>query len=259
MILPLNELKTQDFFLSKINIFYQCPTYRELNPKSRTHNGFLYIIRGNCHYYHEKGDFSLSAGSVVYLPYGSHHRLVIESPQIEFYRIDFRLEVEGEIALFSDTPMKLCHHAPAECVEAIRAMAEGFQFVQDSVAKAALLCTVFRSLADTENDPLQEKLSPATDYLLEHLTQKVSCSQLAQLCCLSTAQFYNLFHEKYGMPPLEYRNDLLAKRASLLLRDGSFSVTEVADMLGFESVSYFSRFFKKHKGISPSQYYHRHN
>ena len=56
------------------------------------------------------------------------------------------------------------------------------------------------------------------------------------------------------MPPLEYRSSLLAKRASQLLREGSFSVTEVAEMLGFESVSYFSRFFKKHKGISPSKY-----
>jgi AraC-like DNA-binding protein len=89
---------------------------------------------------------------------------------------------------------------------------------------------------------------------LEHLTEKVSCAFLAKLCCLSTAQFYNLFHAEYGVPPLEYRNDLLVRRATLLLKDGSYSVTEVAETLGFESVSYFSRFFKKHKGISPAQY-----
>ena len=259
MILPLEELKNHDFSLSKIHIFHQKPVYRELNPKGRKSNGFLYILHGNCHYYHENGDFSLSTGSVVYLPYGSRHRLIIESEDIEFYRIDFRLEVGDEVALFSDHPIKICHTAPAECAEAIQALAEGYQFVQDTVAKAALLCTVLQSLSTNLNTPRKEKLAPATNYLLEHLTDKVSCTLLAEKCCLSTAQFYNLFHAEYGMPPLEYRNRLLMRRATLLLRDGGFSVTEVGEMLGFESASYFSRFFKKHKGVSPAQYLHKHN
>lgn len=254
MIISLDELKNHDFSLSKIHIFHQKPVYRELSPQGRKSNGFLYIIRGNCHYYHENGDFSLSSGSVVYLPYGSRHRLVIESEDIEFYRIDFRLEVDGEVALFSGHPIKLCHTAPAECAEAIQSLAEGYQFVQDTVAKAALLCTVLHSLSTAVSNPRKEKLAPAINYLLEHLTEKVSCSFLAEKCCLSTAQFYNLFHAEYGMPPLEYRSRLLVRRATLLLRDGSFSVTEIAEMLGFESVSYFSRFFKKHTGLSPAQY-----
>jgi AraC-like DNA-binding protein len=56
------------------------------------------------------------------------------------------------------------------------------------------------------------------------------------------------------MTPLEYRDALLMGRAKLLLRDGTFSIKEIADVLGFESVSYFSRFFKKNRGLSPSQY-----
>lgn len=259
MIIPLEELKNHDFALSKINIIHQKPTYRELSPTNRKPNGFLYIIRGNCHYYHENGDFPLGPESVVYLPSGSRHKLVIESEDIEFYRIDFHLEKDGEIVLFSPSPLKLCSHAPAECIEAIRTMAERYQFVHDSVAKASLLCTILSSLCTPTDNPRKQKLDPAIHYLLEHLTEKVSCAELARLCCLSTARFYDLFHAEYGMPPLEYRSSLLTKRASLLLRDGSFSVTEVAEMLGFESVSYFSRFFKKHKGVSPAQYIHKHN
>ena len=254
MIMPLEALRNREFSLSKIQIFHQKPIYRELSPSSRKANGFLYIIQGKCHYYHQEGDFSLEAGSVVYLPKGSHHRLVIESQEIAFYRIDFLLQADGEEVLFSHHPIKLCHTAPTECSEAIRALGEGYQFVQDTVAKKALLCQVLRSLASASCSPRQEKLAPATAYLLEHLTEKVSCESLAKLCCLSTARFYDLFREEYGMPPLEYRSSLLAKRASQLLCDGSFSVTEVAEMLGFESVSYFSRFFKKHKGIAPSKY-----
>lgn len=254
MIISLEELKNHDFSLSKIHIFHQKPVYRELSPQGRKNNGFLYILRGRCHYYHENGDFSLEAGSVVYLPYGSRHKLIIESEDIEFYRIDFRLEVGGEVVLFSSTPMKLCSHAPVACVEALTTLAEKYQFVQDTVAKASLLCAALQSLSDMERNPQRDKLAPATEYLLEHLTDKVSCEHLARLCLLSTARFYELFHSEYGLPPLEYRSKLLIRRAKLLLRDGSFSVTEIADMLGFESVSYFSRFFKKHTGLSPAQY-----
>ena len=53
---------------------------------------------------------------------------------------------------------------------------------------------------------------------------------------------------------MEYRNTLLLQKAESLLRSGSFTVTEISQMLGFESVSYFSRFFKKHTGSSPSAF-----
>ena len=254
MILSLSDLQSRDFALSKIQIYHQKPTYRELNPNSRKNNGFLYILRGSCHYYHDRGDFALEAGSVVYLPKGSRHRLVIDSESIEFYRIDFTLTVDGEIALFSDHPVKLCTVAPPEAAESFTAMAENYQFVDNTVAKTALLCRAFQVLCDPADTKERKKLAPATAYLLEHLTEKVSCEYLAKLCALSTARFYDLFHTEYGMAPLEYRSKLLIRRAKQLFRDGSFSVSEIADILGFESVSYFSRFFKKHTGRSPAQY-----
>ena len=254
MILSLSDLQNHDFALSKIQIYHQRPVYRELNPNSRKHNGFLYILRGACHYYHDRGDFSLEAGSVVYLPKGSRHRLVIESESIEFYRIDFILTIDGEAALFSDHPVKLCAVAPAEAAEAFTTLAENYQFVDNTVAKQALLCRAFGALCDPADSKEQKKLAPATAYLLEHLTEKVSCENLARLCALSTARFYDLFRGEYGMAPLEYRAKLLTRRAKQLLRDGSFTVTEIAEMLGFESVSYFSRFFKKHTGVSPARY-----
>lgn len=256
MILPFETLKNQDFQLRNINIFHQKPAYRKLTPKinGRIANGFLYILHGNARYSFAQGNFLLEPGSVVYLPEGSRHTFEVLSEKIEFYRIDFDLVVNGEIALFSTHPIKLCHSAGRECSEAVQEMAEHFQFLHDTVSKTALLCTIFRSLQRETESKNAAKLSPAIRYLLEHLTEKVNCAHLASLCFLSTAQFYNLFHEEYHMAPLEYRNTLLSHRAALLLQAGSFSVTEIAEMLGFESVSYFSRFFKKHRGVSPSRF-----
>lgn len=256
MILPLEQLKHHDFTLKNVNIFHQTPTYRVLTPRpnGRRANGFLYILHGHCRYVFEGGSFELVPGSVTYLPTGSKHTFEVLSDDIEFYRIDFDLEVDGEIARFSTRPIKLCHTADHACSEAVQRLADGYEFLHDSVAKNALLCTIFHSLEKETASKNAVKLSPAVRYLLEHLTEKVNCAHLAGLCYLSTAQFYNLFHEEFGCAPLEYRNSLILQKAETFLRSGSFSVTEISEMLGFESVSYFSRFFKKHSGTSPSEF-----
>ena len=259
MILSLNDLRKYDFQLSKINIFHQKPSYRTLDMRCRSTNGFLFILQGNCTYSYEGGSFSLEPGSVAYLPYGSAHHLEIHSEDIAFYRIDFHLTLDGEIALFSYVPLKICHAVPEECARAVEALMDHCQFVQNSIRKAELMCTIFRTLPAKPASARRERLSPAIRYLRANLTEKIDCSGLAQACNLSSAQFYNLFHGEYGMSPLEYRDSLLLDRAELLLRDGDFSVSEVAEMLGFETVSYFSRFFKKHKGVSPSKLQARHS
>lgn len=254
MIIDLESLRNQDFSLSRINVFHQKPDYRRKRILSRRPNGFLYILHGHCRYLYGDEGFDLSPGSLVYLPMGSDHTLMVDSEEFEFYRIDFKVTVDGEVAFFSDVPLKLCHRASAEVAEAIQTLADRYEFMQDTMAKTELLCRIFRGVCDMTVNPRREKLAPAIAFLLEHMTEGINCQHLAQLCSLSTAQFYNLFHQEYQATPLEYRNALLMRRATLLLRDETFPVAEIAETLGFESVSYFSRFFKKHRGISPSEY-----
>lgn len=253
MILTINELCKIDFQLSKINIFHQKPRYRKLQVKHRGATSFLFILHGHCTYFFDGSSFELVPGSVVYLPYGSTHDLEVHSEVFEFHRIDFQLTVDNEIVLFSNAPQKMCHVAPNECMEAVQALLTHCQFVHNSIRKTELMCTIFRTLATKPANARRERLSPAIQYLLEHLTDKIDCSYLAQVCSLGSAQFYNLFREEYHVTPLEYRDNILMNRAVILLENGAFSVAEVAEMLGFESVSYFSRFFKKHRGVSPSK------
>ena len=254
MLVDLETLSVRDFQLSSINVFYQKPVYREIHQKYRNYNGFLYIFEGKCRYVFRDESFTLTPGSLVYLPLGSVHDMFVDSPSIEFCRIDFRLEVDGELALFSDAPMKLCDQVSPELAETIQILSDRYQIVQDTVAKKELLCRIFRLIGSMTQTPRREKLTPAIRYLLAHLTKPVDSDTLASTCHLSKAQFYNLFQKEYAMTPLAYRDALLMRRAVLLLRDGAFSVAEIAETLGFSSVSYFSRFFKKHKGVSPSEY-----
>ena len=254
MILPFEDLEHYDFQLSDINIYLQKPGYRSLDISWRKYNGFLCILHGEGVYSFHGGNVTLSPGTVVYLPIGSVHQLTITTEEFEFYRIDFKIQIHDNLVFFSELPLKIADSFPKECLEAIQSLYENYRFVNNTVAKTELMCRIFRTLRSSVVSPRALRLAPAIRYLLEHLTEKINCRQLAEMCCLSTAQFYNLFHAEYDTTPLEYRNKLLMNQAILLLKNGEFTVTEVSEMLGFESVAYFSRFFKKHQGIAPSEY-----
>ena len=190
--------------------------------------------------------------AVCYLPTGSNHLFEILADDTEIYRIDFRVTAGDEVVLFSDAPLLVTDHPSAECMGIMHKMANDFAISQNSVAKMELLCAIFRSLARSATSC--RRTAPAVEYLQKHPAQRICVGDLAKLCNLGTAQFYNLFQAEYDTTPLAYRDSILLQRAEMLLQAGDFSVGEVAEMLGFESAAYFSRFFKKHREMSPSKF-----
>lgn len=254
MIVPFDELRKHEFSLSDIKVIFQNPQYSFLVQKNRQCNGFLYILEGSCRYEFEGGEFSLSEGGVTYLPLGSRHTFTITSESISFYRIDFTVSIGDEVVLFSDRPIKITDKAPTECVEAVTSLEKDFGIDEDSVARMQKLCSVFSCLQKKNVSHNAKRLMPAVKYLQENIAVGVGCATLAELCFLSTSRFYELFGAEFGMTPLEYRDRMLIKRASAMLTAGDVSVREVALAVGFENAAYFSRFFKKHTGVAPSEY-----
>ena len=66
-----------------------------------------------------------------------------------------------------------------------------------------------------------------------------------------------LFKKEVGVSPLEYMTSLRMKSAETLLTamwTNEYSITEIAQMCGFEDALYFSRVFKKYYGCAPSNF-----
>jgi AraC-like DNA-binding protein len=80
----------------------------------------------------------------------------------------------------------------------------------------------------------------------------VSIEDLAGQAGITADHLRELFRLRFGMRPLEYRTGLRLARARELLSTSTLNVKEVAHKVGFSDALYFSRVFKQHFGMSPS-------
>ena len=98
------------------------------------------------------------------------------------------------------------------------------------------------------------RFASVVQYVDRHYKEAISTRRLAEMCYLSEGHFCRFFKAATGKTPLAYINEYRVDRAALLLRRTDSSITEVALATGFPDVNYFSRVFRKVRGMSPSAY-----
>ncbi|HEX6358160.1 helix-turn-helix transcriptional regulator [Actinophytocola sp.] len=77
---------------------------------------------------------------------------------------------------------------------------------------------------------------------------------LARIALMSPTHFTRSFRSTFGETPHRYLQRRRIERAMALLRGTSVTVTEVAGLVGFESLGTFSRTFRSIVGVSPTEY-----
>lgn len=90
--------------------------------------------------------------------------------------------------------------------------------------------------------------------MLRQLDQRTNLEELARELGCSYSRFRFAFKEQTGHAPREFENRIKLNRSRDLLLHNQLSVSETADALGYSSVFYFSRAFKRTFGQSPQQW-----
>jgi signal transduction histidine kinase/DNA-binding response OmpR family regulator len=81
-----------------------------------------------------------------------------------------------------------------------------------------------------------------------------SVEQLSQEIGIDRTYLYRKMQSIVGQTPSEFMRSVRLKRAAQLLSQGGFGVAQVASMVGFNTVRYFSQHFKEMFGVNPAQY-----
>ncbi len=77
---------------------------------------------------------------------------------------------------------------------------------------------------------------------------------LCSLLNMSRTSFYNKLKALTAQAPADFVRNIRLKHAANLLKEGKYSITEVAERTGFCDGKYFREVFKKYFNVSPSQY-----
>ena len=101
---------------------------------------------------------------------------------------------------------------------------------------------------------LQKEMEHAQQYFQEHYNEDIQIKDYAKARSMSVSWFLRNFKEFVGKPPAQYLLTLRMNNAVSLLETTDYNVTEISAIIGYDNPLYFSRLFKRHKGVSPSEY-----
>lgn len=134
------------------------------------------------------------------------------------------------------------------------------QFGAEQMLKLRLELMLIAMLRDSvtqngsKDGTAESKMMEICGYIDEHYREKIQLDNLCFLFGTNKTTLCQSFKRLYGTTVLDYINGLRIQEAKRLLCEKQMSVTRISEQLGFSSIHYFCRLFKKETGQSPKEY-----
>jgi len=135
------------------------------------------------------------------------------------------------------------HHSKEQAVQFLRDMSQ----------------YVFQSAKREQNDRTDRIIHKLNRYIEDNLNADLSLTVLADAVYLNPSYLSNLYKTYTGRNISEYITELRVERAKSMLANSQAKVQEIGMAIGFDAAGYFTRFFKKHVGVTPQEFRSRLN
>ena len=93
-----------------------------------------------------------------------------------------------------------------------------------------------------------------TEYMEANLSEHLSIDQICRENMIGRTQLQKIFQKEAGLGVIEYFSKMKIDTAKHMIRIGKMNFTQISEQLGYSSIHYFSRQFKKLAGMTPSEY-----
>jgi AraC-like DNA-binding protein/mannose-6-phosphate isomerase-like protein (cupin superfamily) len=133
----------------------------------------------------------------------------------------------------------------------------GYELAVSSLIKNMLLLLLRhdseRKLHYSDNDWL-DRMQPVLDFIDTHLNEKLTVEDLSKRINMSYTYFIKMFKKAVGMPFTDFVTYKRIKRAEQQLLTQSFSVSEVAESVGFTNLGHFYDMFRRYNDCTPREF-----
>ena len=93
-----------------------------------------------------------------------------------------------------------------------------------------------------------------TAYMEDNISKHLTIEQICWDNMIGRTKLQKIFHTEAGIGIIDYFSKLKISAAKHMIRDGKLNFSQISEQLGYSSIHYFSRQFKKITGTSPSDY-----
>lgn len=100
----------------------------------------------------------------------------------------------------------------------------------------------------------EEVFNRVVTYLEDHLNSKVTIEQICRDTLVGRSQLQKIFRDRSGLGIIEYFSQMKITAAKQMIRTNRMNFTQISERLGYTSIHYFSRQFKKLTNMTPSEY-----
>lgn len=239
------------------------PTWR---PRGRLDYQLLYIAAGKAVFFLGGERREVAAGNMVlFQPRQEQRYEYFGKDAPEVYWVHFTgSEVRNLLRHYGvplDREVIPCGADPAyaelfrDMIRELQVCRTGYEeMLQMDLRRLFLLLRRNREEQRPAPSPICREMEEVRRYFREHCHEPISIEECARSRGMSVSWFLRSFRRATGRSPMQYVLALRMDNACTLLETTDLSVAEIAAAVGCENPLYFSRLFKKQKGLSPSEY-----
>ena len=264
----------QVFFHKTDDFTVECATSKHTMPFMHYHDTYeLYCqLAGEREYFIGEDFYEIDEGDVVFVPKNLMHRTggkggtrTLVSFSNEFLTRFFTPEIIETMSLECPTVFRAEDEEKSGIIKLFGALFNKFTLYRehrcekDGAILAGLLFQILFTLKNSENHYIKKSrfntvINGAVRYINERYAEIKDIAEIADAVYVSKYHLCRTFSKELGISVVTYLNTIRIREAAKLIDGGRRSLSEVATVCGFNSLSYFSKVFKEHKGVSPAVY-----
>ena len=235
-------------------------------PHTHNHAELFYIVGGKGQFLIEDQLYPVNTNHLLIInPNVTHTEVSLNAQPLEY----IVLGIEGvELSITENSNGQFCildHFESMDITSCLRNILREMEQKQpgyEDVCQAYMEILIIRLMRSTglsvptepQNSVGNHQCATVRRYIDNHFKEPLTLDQLAAEAHMNKYYLSHAFKQEYGISPINYMISRRLEESKYLLAETDLSMSQIAQLLGFSSLSYFSQVFHRTQGISPMEY-----
>lgn len=271
MIISDGSLRELNFLIRAHGEIWRDDQYKHRNTMSNE-SRLMFIMQGEIDYEIFGRKYAVSKNHMLLIPERQHFSLFVpKDGYVHMHYCNFNAVLESESVLdYLDGDWAAETKNPEEALKRFKRFhrTDKDNLILDCLEKRSNLLWLLTEFVQCAGIKTTDSKTRDGDWLngvalfirrYDGPHDELTIERLAKIANVHPHHFISEFKKRFGKTPIQYILDIRRKKAEDYLTGTDLSIGEIAELMSFADPKYFSKFFKRQTGMTPSEYRKRHS